>query len=216
MLRPGPGHFKLNMAKVLLNLTWLPFLNEFAKTLGFRSPKAQEVLKTGVDHHRSRQILEILLQALSSELLLPYFRESLQEPSQLTAECYQRWIEEKVKNNNYMFLYHLTFSFLLAFHLYTEAVRKNYSKRIMAARVTFCPLFYTSHHPKYQYIHLRDLYQRVQYPVELKSHVEKRESFTISGISNRGQGADFVHEEIPNRLNRFCLLVCLQQRPGSV
>jgi len=200
VLRPGPGHFELNMAKVLLNLCWLPFLSEFGKTLGFRSPKAQDVLKNGIDHHRSREVLEISLQALSSELLLPYIRDCKRLTIQPSAENYQKLIEEKIKSNNYMFFYHLTFSYLLAFHLYTEAVRKNHSKRIMAARVIFAPLFYTSHHPKYQYIHVRNLYQRVQYPHELKTHIETRESFTVSGISNRGQGADFVHEEVPNRL----------------
>ena len=56
VIRPGPGHIEMNMAKVLLKLCWIPFLNEVVKRLGFRSLKAQDVVKNGVDHHRSKQI----------------------------------------------------------------------------------------------------------------------------------------------------------------
>ena len=199
VLRPGPGHIEMNMAKKLLKVCWEPFLSTVAKGLGFRTPRAQDVFKNGVDHHRSRQVLEVSLQALSSELLLPYVRECLSESIAPTGEGYQRWVQDEVEDDTYMFLYHVTFSYLLAFHLYTEATRKNHSRRMMAARVVFAPLFFVGHHPKYQVLHLRDLCNRVQYPPLLKAHVESTESFSVSGVQNRGQGADFIHEET-NRL----------------
>ena len=52
---PGPGHIELNMAKLLLSFCWVPFLSHLAGELGFRTAKALDVVKHGVDHHRSRK-----------------------------------------------------------------------------------------------------------------------------------------------------------------
>ena len=72
--------------------------------------------------------------------------------------------------------------------------------RMMAARTAFAPLFYGSRHPKYQRLHLRDMIQRMLYPSELATYLQKHESFSPSGKQNKAQGADFIHEEVPNRL----------------
>ena len=97
----------------------------------------------------------------------------------------------------------MTFSYLLSFHLYTEAVRKNHSANAMGARIQFAPLFYSFHHPKYQQLHLHDFWQRVQMPEPLKSFIENNESFSLSGKQNAGQGCDFIHEELNKRVKSF-------------
>ena len=74
ILRPGPGHIELNMTRKLLSFLWVPAMNRLAKYFGFWTPKSQDVFKNGVDHHRSRQVLETCMFSLSRELLLPYFR----------------------------------------------------------------------------------------------------------------------------------------------
>ena len=51
ILRPGPGHIEMNMAKCLLAVLWVPILSKVSAQLGFRSPKAQDVVRNGVDHH---------------------------------------------------------------------------------------------------------------------------------------------------------------------
>ena len=61
ILVPCPGHIEMNMARLLLRLLWKPFLCEFAKLLGFHTPRAQEVVKNGIDHHCSRYILQSTL-----------------------------------------------------------------------------------------------------------------------------------------------------------
>ena len=68
-LTPGPGHIEMHMARLLLLFLWVPFLYEFSKLLGFRTPKAQEVVKSRIDHCRSRYILEISLESLSKRLV---------------------------------------------------------------------------------------------------------------------------------------------------
>ena len=194
--RPGPGHIEINMAKTLLSLLWKPFLCHFAVILGFRSSRAQDVVRTGIDHHRSRQILFTVLQALSRELVLPYIRYMKDTDSHnMSVLGYFQWYEANVTDQVYHFLFDTCFTYLLSFHLYNEATRKNNSQRMMAARVVFAPLFSARHHPKYRELHLRDMLVRAQCPDEILTDIEHTESFSVSGCPNKGQGADFIQEE---------------------
>ena len=77
-----------------------------------------------------------------------------------------------------MLYYHFAFTYLLAFNLYTEATRKNHSLRMVASRIQFAPLFYSFKHPKYQVLHLRDLFERAKMPGKIRSYVESHESFS--------------------------------------
>ena len=168
--------------------------------MGFQTEKAQRVFRLGIDHHRSRQVLESCLGALSRELLLPYVRHSISNDEDPTSGGYNLWYENLVENQNYAFLFHVTFSYLLSFHLYNEAVRKNNSDSMMAARTTFAPLFYIGHHPKYQLLLTRDLVERVKYDEPVKTYVRKTESFTASGDTKKGQGGDLIHEEVNKKV----------------
>ena len=88
LFRPGPAHIELNMACSLLIFFWVPLLSSLAKYLGFRTNRALEVVRNGVDHHRSRQILATVLEALSCELVLPCVREELRNNRRPTAQTY--------------------------------------------------------------------------------------------------------------------------------
>ena len=195
---PGPGHIELNMGKELLNLLGVPMLCRIAQMLGFRTEKALAVVKSGIDHHRTGQILCACLYALSTGLLVPFVRDCLKAEIIPNSDGYINWVVETC-GYQYMLYYHFVFTYLLAFNLYTEATRKNYSLRMMAARIQFAPLFYSFKYPKYQVLHLRDLFERAQMPDEIRSYVESHENFSPSGLQNRGQGGNFVQEE-SNRL----------------
>ena len=69
LFHPGPGHIELNIVRCLLKFLWHLLVSSIAKCL--RSPRAQELIRNGVDHHRSRQILSVLLESLACELLVP-------------------------------------------------------------------------------------------------------------------------------------------------
>ena len=199
LLLPGLGHMELNQSRILLKLLWEPILSHVVSLLGFRTPRAKQVVKEGIDHHCSRQILEACLEAISKELLTPYVRDCMKNNTTPNAESYQIWLSN-VKDHTYLFYYHVTFSFLLSFHLLTEAVRKNNADHIMAARVQFAPLFFSFHHPRYQHLFMRDIWLRVQMPEELNHFVSYHECFSLSGKDNAGQGGDFVHEELNKRI----------------
>ena len=124
LLHPGPGHIKLNMARCLLKFLGHPLVSSIAKMLGFKTPRVQKVpVVRHVDHHQSHQILSVLLKALAYELLVPYvqFKRSRSRP---TLQDYMTWVNTQVNDPTYMYVWHVTFTFLLAFHLYTESTRK--------------------------------------------------------------------------------------------
>ena len=75
----------------------------------------------------------------------------------------------------------------------------------MAASVQFAPLFFSFQHPKNQQLYLRDIWLRVQMTGILQNYLSARESFSVSGKENAGQGGDFLHEE-PNKHIKSLLL----------
>ena len=199
LLLLGPGHMELNEAGILLKLLWHPLISQLASMVGFRTPRAKDVVREGIDHHRTRQILSVCLEALSKELVLPFVHECIRNEEEVSVEGYQKYFKN-VQNQSYIFFYDIAFSYLLSFHLLTEAIRKNNSRRILAARIQFAPLFYSFHHPKYQQLHLRDIWQRAQMPEPLLEFVNSNESFSLSGKNNTGQGCNFLHEELKKKV----------------
>ena len=199
LLLLGPGHMELNEAGILLKLLWHPLISQLASMVGFRTPRAKDVVREGIDHHRTRQILSVCLEALSKELVLPFVHECIRNEEEVSVEGYRKYFKN-VQNQSYIFFYDIAFSYLLSFHLLTEAIRKNNSRRILAARIQFAPLFYSFHHPKYQQLHLRDIWQRAQMPEPLLEFVNSNESFSLSGKNNTGQGCDFLHEELNKKI----------------
>ena len=202
-LIPGPGHIQLNIGKKLLNLLWVPMLCRSAQMLSFQTEKALAVVESGIYHHHTRQILWACLYALLKELLVSFARDCLKAEIIPNNKNYINWVVETC-GYQYMLYYHFAFTSLLPFDLYTEATCKNHSLRMMAAQIQFVPVFYSFKHPKYQVLHLQDLFERAQMPDEIRSYVESHESFSPWGLQNCGQGGDFVQEE-SNRLIKLLL-----------
>ena len=75
LLLPDLGHMELNQSRILLKLLWEPILTHVGYLLGLRTLRSKKVVKEGIDHHRSRQILEVSLEAISKELITPYVRD---------------------------------------------------------------------------------------------------------------------------------------------
>ena len=192
---PGPGHFELNYSKMLLSLGWHPLLSFIAHVLGFRSPKAQHVVRVGSNHHRSRQILGCLLESLSCEIMVPFVDFCKQINTCPSVQGYFEWLHKEVNDHMFIFLHQYCFTYLLAFHLFNESVRKNNLEFMLAARVELASLVFATKHPKYQEIHVRDMFNWVKYSPDIIDHLEKNITFSVSGLPNKAQGADFVQEE---------------------
>ena len=73
----GVLHVEINAVKSFVKLNWDLCLGKLVDELGFHSPKAQEYLKKGSNHHKTWHFFEILYLDLSLELLTPYVKENL-------------------------------------------------------------------------------------------------------------------------------------------
>ena len=136
LLLSGLGRVELNQSCIFLKLLWEPILSHVVSLLGFRAPRAKQVVKEEIDHHRSRQILKACLEAISKEFLTPHAQDCMKNNTSPNTESYHIWFSN-VKDHTYLFYYHVTFSFLLSFHLLTEAVRKNKSEHYGSKSTVF-------------------------------------------------------------------------------
>ena len=86
------GHMELNQSHILLKLLGQLVLFHVVFFLVFRIPLAKQVVKDGIDHHGSRQILEVRLEAISRELLTPYIEDCVRNNTTPNAKRYQIWL----------------------------------------------------------------------------------------------------------------------------
>ena len=88
----GSGHTESNQSLILLKLLWQLVLFHAVFFPVFRIPLAKQVGKDGIDHHCSRQILEVCLKAICRELLTPYIQDCVRNNTTPNAKRYQIWL----------------------------------------------------------------------------------------------------------------------------
>ena len=201
-LVPGLGHYEINMTRCAFKLLWDVVLEDLAKMLGFKSPPALESCHKCSDHHKSWQILMILLFGTSDELILPYVRNCKATNSVPTLHGFYTFFQSS-QNPNYRFLFEAIFSYILALFVFRCGVRRNNKNFILAGKSKFTSLFYGFNMTTYQEIEYRDLRARVLAPHQLRSFLSENEAFSVTGHMSKGEGGDFVLEAWNKRIKRL-------------
>ncbi|XP_062603684.1 uncharacterized protein LOC134265484 [Saccostrea cucullata] len=189
---PGLGHYEINMTKALFRLLWDIALVDLAKLLGFQSPKAQASCKSANDHHKSWQILTIFMEAMSSELLTTYIKDTRESSPPSYLGFYEWYLG--VRNPNYKFMAEVVFTYCLALHVFRAGVRRNNTLAINAGKTKFSPLFFGLNMPIYMETYIRDSFLRIQCPDIVRQFLEDNESYSVSGNESKGEGGDFILE----------------------
>ena len=114
------------------------------------------VIFAGSDHHKLWRVLEITYIAVTSELLLPYVRETLASTDEPSVDGFWDWYNE-TQDPNYSYILQMTLTFLQSLMLLGNAVRKGNFPAITAAQQIFIPLLYARNHRRYQSILARDI-----------------------------------------------------------
>ena len=109
----GLFHLELNLSRAFIKLNWEVFASKLGTVLGFKTPRAQEYLKKGSDHHKSWHFLEILYVSLSLELVVHYVKDSIASEEQPTITGYWKWCED-IEDPNYIYIQHAIFTHLHA------------------------------------------------------------------------------------------------------
>ena len=134
ILLPGLFHLEMNAARALFELCWDPFLKEIVKVLSFTSPRAQEFVKKGSDHHKTWEIVEYLYVAVTDELLVPYIDFCHTNSIKPSVFGYWEDYDPNIKDPNYCFLQQVTLTFLHSLILFRDDVCKGNSSAVQAAK----------------------------------------------------------------------------------
>ena len=102
---PGLLHIEMNIARAFTKLNWDIFVGKLGYELGFKSPKAQQYLHKGADHHKLWHLLEILYTGLGLELMVPYVKECILTKTPVSCKGYWDW-STNVKSSNYIYIQH--------------------------------------------------------------------------------------------------------------
>ena len=84
----GLLHFEMNAARCFVSTNWDIFTSELGHELGFQSPKVQDYLKKGSDHHKLWHFLEILYLGISQELVTTFVKECIENKSLPLVDSY--------------------------------------------------------------------------------------------------------------------------------
>ncbi|XP_062590244.1 uncharacterized protein LOC134251839 [Saccostrea cucullata] len=187
------------MTKALFKLLWDVCLMELAKMLGFKSPKALAACQAAHDHHKSWQILEIFLFAMSGELLVPYVRQALEKKETPSVEGFLA----SNKTPNAALMAKIVFDHSLALHVFRAGVRRNNTEVILCSRSKFSPLFFGLNMPFYMEAFVRDSLIRIQCPPAVNEFMRKNETYTVTGNESKGEGGDFVLENLNRKSKSF-------------
>lgn len=97
----------------------------------------------------------------------------------------------------------IVFQFSFALHVFRAGVRRNNSDVILASRSHFSPLFFGLNMPFYMEAYIRDSMIRVHCPSAVHDFIKQNESYSVSGNESKGEGGDFVLENLNRKSKSF-------------
>ncbi|XP_041477204.1 uncharacterized protein LOC121425250 [Lytechinus variegatus] len=195
LLKIGHGHVEMNMVRSFLELNWPVFMKDVALCMGFCSEAAQKYAKSGADHHKSWELMQIAFLGSLDELLVPYIREKLAAHSKPTPDDFLLW-SGNVKSARYKYLQEQMLTYMQAIFNLRAGIRHNDIARVIAGRVKFAHVFHARNHPKYQAIELTELSNFLAAPNEVKKFLSDFQAISSSGDPTRCEDMDFVLENI--------------------
>ena len=95
-----------------------------------------------------------------------------------------------------MYLLEMTTIYSQSIINFRMGIRRNNSLLVQSAKLMSRGLFHGRNHPRYQCIEIVDSMQRELMPEEMTYFVESHESMSKTGDKSRGQGFDFILEEL--------------------
>lgn len=148
-------------------------ISNISHLLGFTTSRAKLVVWEGIDHHWSKQILSVCLDAIRKELLMSFARKCKTRKYQpFNYYINSGWKLSITKLNYFMtaLCFHISYCSTCSW----KQQGKTTLDYIMAACVQFGPIFYSFDHPKYQQLLLIVIWMRVQTPETLRQYLQKR------------------------------------------
>jgi hypothetical protein len=201
LIVPGAGHIEINAVKAIFKLLSDVSFKELAKLLGYRTHRALVCCFKCTDHHKAWQLLKIYFFGTMDEILRQFLCDSYKNKKQQSINEFYNYISES--GPSIRFMCDSLFNYVFPIFLYRCAIRRNNSRYILAGRSMFMRLFFVTNMTNYQELIFKDLKARVLAPAEVKTFLEKTESFSVSGNISKGEGGDFVLESVNGKTKRW-------------
>ena len=195
-LKTGDGHVEMNMMKSFVELNWEVFFKDLVQRMGWKSDIALQCAKNCSDNHKTWQLLLIYHFGTLMELVIPYVRRCIEESIVPTADGFIQFTKKFESDPNYMYLLEMTTIYSQSIINFRMGIRRNNSLLVQSAKLMSRGLFHGRNHPRYQCIEIVDSMQRELMPEEMTYFVESHESMSKTGDKSRGQGFDFILEEL--------------------
>ena len=160
--------------------------------LGFKSKNAKNFIINCGDHHLSWQIISIIYEVFSKELIHSYLIDT--NADNVSPMEYVNWRNEKDINPNYNFYYDLVFNILLGLKCFRAGIGKNNSDYAVACQQKVAPIMFIGKHIIYKLSILNDMKIRVEVPAEVHNFINQNKSFSRSGDRCSGEGGDYITE----------------------
>ena len=91
LFMPGLGHVEMSEGKCLLKLPWYPIISHLSMLVSFRTPKAKEVVRESVDHHRTKCVLKQLQKSYLSRMFAVVFKTKNNQLQRISRMVNQPW-----------------------------------------------------------------------------------------------------------------------------
>lgn len=196
LLRTGDGHYEMNLLKSFFELNWEVCLKQLAQKMGWVSDMALKSAKNCYDNHKTWQLFQIFHFGTLLELVLPYVRQCVTDSVEPNADGFLVYASKRQSDPNYTYMFEMVTRYCQGILNFRIGVRRNNARLIESAKMMTRNLFHGRNHPKYQEIELVDTMLRNLMPVDLKDFFERFESITKSKDHSKGQGYDFILEEL--------------------
>ena len=166
--------------------------------MGFRSPNALQFCEKAGNTHKTWELIQIIFYGTGDRILKAYIQCN-PDPS---ARGFWQWVQN-VSNDTMFFMADLIFNYILALHLYKDAIRYANAKQMLVCRTKFARLFYVTNMTCYQEIWYRDTLMRLRSPAEVNAFIEHLDCIRIND-GHPAQGGDFLLENINLVAKEFC------------
>ena len=111
-------------------------MKQAAHVLGFQTDRAQQYAKSGSDHHKTWEMLQVVYNGGIDELLVPYVRECISEGRDPTPEGYLRWSKE-VQDPNYAYFQEQMMTYAQAIVNLRKGLRENDPDLVISGELMF-------------------------------------------------------------------------------
>ncbi len=202
LLLPGPGHVEMNAIRVLFKLLWPLGMEDLARILGYKTPKALGYAQKAADDHKAWEMLEIYFKSLMIFALTPYQQECQAQGILSTLGGAEDFWKHKISPSLFLAVT-ICNRYVLSLLMYRKCIRMGQSQDALLARDIVSEMFYSNNMTMYMELHRRDVITRIKAPPEVRTILARNHSFRISPNAGKREGGDFILEGKNRRTKMF-------------